>query len=312
MNRKLIALTLLIALLSALILSACAAGGSSETMNYTTDSDAASRDYYSNGAGGMPSVSEEMMAPAEAPVTSNASVERIVIKNASLQISVDDPEASMARISQMAEEMGGYIVSANMYQTYRADGAEVPAASLTIRVPAEKLAEAMNRIKAETTQPVRSENISSQDVTAEYTDLQSRLRNLEAAESQLQEIMDKAVKTEDVLNVYSQLVSIREQIEVIKGQIKYYEQSAALSSINIDLTATAAGQPIQVGGWQPEGTVRDAIQSLIYAFQALVDFLIWLVLFALPMLIVIIIPVWVVILLIRRWRRSRRKPTPSA
>jgi hypothetical protein len=79
---------------------------------------------------------------------------------------------------------------------------------MTIRVPAERLDEALVTIKAETDQPIISENHSSQDVTAEYTDLNSRLTNLQAAEKQLQEIMAEAIKTEDVLSVYSQLVSV--------------------------------------------------------------------------------------------------------
>jgi hypothetical protein len=161
--------------------------------------------------------------------------ERLVIKNANLAISVEDPTISMETISKMAEAMDGFVVSADMYQQTLSNGVKVPQVSMTIRVPAEKLADAMATIKAETDLPVISENISSQDVTAEYTDLNSQLTNLEAAEKQLQEIMDSANRTEDVLAVYSQLVSVREQIEVIKGQMLYYERSAALSAITIQL-----------------------------------------------------------------------------
>ena len=81
---------------------------------------------------------------------------------------------------------------------------------------------------------------------------QARL-NLEEAEAQLQEIMDGAVRTEDVLNVHNQLVFVREQIEVIQGQIQYFEQSAAFSMISIELVADAAVQPLNIGGWQPAG-----------------------------------------------------------
>ena len=155
---------------------------------------------------------------------SAASVDRLVIKNATLSIAVNDPLKSMDTISRMAETMGGFVVSADMSQQYLSNGIKVPQVSMTIRVPAERLAEALATIKAETDQPIISENNSSQDVTADYTDLNSRLTNLQAAEKQLQEIMASANKTEDVLSVYSQLVSVREQIELIKGQMKYYEE----------------------------------------------------------------------------------------
>jgi hypothetical protein len=235
-------------------------------------------------------------------------VERLVIKNANLSLYVDDPTTVVAKISQMAEHMGGFVVSSNLYQTRLESGLEVPHASITVRVPAERLNEAMESIKAETKLPVVNETVSSQDVTSEYTDLQSRLHNLEAAEEQLQQIMDAAVKTEDVLNVYSQLTLVREQIEIIKGQMKYYEQSAALSSISVELTATAAQQPLTVGGWQPKGVAKDAIQALIYAMQGLANFVIWFALFILPIGLVVAL-LFFLLFLVARWlyQRLRRK-----
>jgi len=100
-----------------------------------------------------------------------ASVDRLVIKNASLSIAVNDPLKSMDTISHMAEAMGGFVVSADMYQQSLSNGVKVPQVSMTIRVPAERLDEALTTIKAETDQPIIRENESSQDVTAEYTDL---------------------------------------------------------------------------------------------------------------------------------------------
>ncbi len=244
-----------------------------------------------------------------------ASVDRLVIKNASLSIAVNDPLKSMDTISHMAEAMGGFVVSADMYQQSLSNGVKVPQVSMTIRVPAEKLDEALTTIKAETDQPIISENKSSQDVTAEYTDLNSRLTNLQAAEKQLQEIMASATKTEDVLSVYSQLVSVREQIELIKGQMKYYEQSAALSSISIQLIANAAVQPITIAGWQPAGVAKEALQSLINALQSLANFGIRLAILYLPVLLIIFVPIgliiWGIVRLVRRGRKPKVVPTPA-
>jgi hypothetical protein len=167
-------------------------------------------------------------------------------------MAVNDPQKSMENITRMADAMGGFVVSAEMYQQTLNNGSKVPQVNMSIRVPAEKLAEALTTIKTETTQPIISENETSQDVTAEYTDLNSRLVNLQAAEKQLQQIMDSAVRTEDVLSVYSQLVSVREQIELIKGQMKYYEQSAALSSISIQLLMRPSNRSRLPAGSQVE------------------------------------------------------------
>jgi len=273
-------------------------------------------------------VTEEMVyveAPAAAPAMEGdkalynmnqtaASTERLVIKNGTLSMAVDDPLLSRDNIARMAEAMGGFVVSADMYQQTLSNGVQVPQVSMTIRVPAERLDEALSAIKAETDQPIITENLNSQDVTAEYTDLSSRLVNLEAAEQQLQEIMDDANRTEDVLAVYSQLVSVREQIELIKGQMKYYEQSAALSAISIQLIANAAVQPITIAGWQPGGVAKQALQSLINALQSLANFTIRLVILYLPVLIIIFGPIaliiWGIVSLIKR-RRKAKKSLPA-
>ena len=75
----------------------------------------------------------------------------------------------------------------------------------------------------------RTRRRTGQDVTDQYVDMQSRLTAKEAAADQLTKIMQNATKTEDVLAVYTQLQQIDSDIEVLKGQIKYTEQSAALS-----------------------------------------------------------------------------------
>ena len=238
---------------------------------------------------------------------------RIVIKNGDMTIVVADPSQSMNEIAQMAESMGGFVVTANLFQRQSEGGVEIPQASITIRVPAEQFDNVLSNIRILSDRTPISENINSQDVTREYTDLQSRLRNLEATEAQLVEIMDDARQTEDVLSVYNELVRIREQIEVIKGQIQYYEQSAALSSISIELLANEAVQPLTIGSWQPGGVAKVAIQTLINTLKFLVNAAIWIVLYVLPVLLVIflmfILPVY---LLWRIWRRRRDKRKGSA
>jgi hypothetical protein len=234
--------------------------------------------------------------------------ERIVIQNASLAIVVDDPSASMNNISRLASEMGGFVVSANLYQQYLEGGLEVPRASITIRVPAERLNEALDRVKAESDQDPQSESLDSQDVTSDYVDLESRLRNLEATEAQLVQIMEDARRTEDVLAVYNELVRVREQIEVIKGQMKYIEESAALSAINTELIANEATQPLTIGGWQPEGVARNAVQALINTLQFLVNAAIWILIWVVPVLLVLYLIVFLpVSFLWKRWRKRRAK-----
>lgn len=254
--------------------------------------------------------------------SASASVERMVIKNANLSLIVKDPPSAMDAIAQMAENMGGFVVTADLYQTTTQSGKEVPRASITVRVPAEKLNQALDEIKALSKEPPQKENINSQDITAEYTDLESRLRNLKRAEEQLQEIMDQAYSTEDVLNVYQQLTQVREQIEVIEGQMKFYRESVALSAITVELIAEESIEPLTVAGWKPVGVARDALQALIDAVQFLINAAIWVVIFVLPVLLLIyvifVLPLRALWRLIRRRRKPQTAPpspppsTPTA
>jgi flagellar basal body-associated protein FliL len=243
-----------------------------------------------------------------------ADARRIVIMNASLSIVVKDPGAAMEAIDAMAKSMGGFVVSSNLSRSLLDDGTEVPAAKITVRVPAEKLTQALDNIKslvADRAKDILTEDVTGQDVTKEYTDLNSQLVNLQRAEKQLQAILDTATKTEDVLSIFNQLTQIRSQIEVIQGQIKYYEDAAAMSAVTVALRATASMQPISIGGWQPAGVARDAIQTLINFARFVVDALIWITLFCLPVILVLGLPLYFMIRGFMRWRKARKAASVS-
>lgn len=217
-------------------------------------------------------------------------LERMVIKNADLSIVVESPSETMDDINQMASDMGGYVVSSNLSQVRTERGTEVPQARITIRVPSEKLEQALDAIKQGAGR-VLSEHVSGQDVTKQYTDLESRLRHLQNAEKQLNRIMEEATDTEDVLSVYNRLVDVQEEIERVKGEMQYYEQSAALSAISVNIQANEAVQPLKIGNWQPVGVAKKAIQALINTLQFFGDAAIWLGLFVLPVLLILYFPI---------------------
>lgn len=297
--------TLILLTVTILLLSACASAAS-EVMGEPPTSEIARE--------GAISFDEEISNSVQINSTV-PQAKRLVIKNADMTIVVPDPSQSMNEIAQMAESMGGFVVTANLFQNQSESGIEIPQASITIRVPAEQFDEALSYIRSQSDRLPINENINSQDVTREYTDLESRLRNLEATEAQLVEIMDEARRTEDVLSVYNELVQIREQIEVIKGQIQYYEQSAALSSISVELLANEAVQPLTIGSWQPGGVAKVAIQTLINTLKFLANAAIWILLYVLPVLFVIflmfILPIYLVWRAWRRKREGRKENTQS-
>ena len=232
--------------------------------------------------------------------------DRVVIQTGSLTLVVTDPAARVIEIRRMAEAMGGFVVSSNVYKTaYGSEGLTADQASITVRVPAAQLDEALERIKQGAVE-VRSENISGEDVTQQYTDLQSRLRHLEAAETQLLGIMANATKPPDILAVYNQLAQVQGEIEIVKGQIQYYSESAAFSALSVELIPDEAAQPIETGSWDPKGTVKNAVESLLRALQGLADLAIWIVIYLLPVaLLAVGLPLLIIVLIVRGVRRRR-------
>jgi hypothetical protein len=233
-----------------------------------------------------------------------ADVERLIIRNAALDLVVPDTEEAVDEISDLVDELDGYIVESN---TYKYD--EGLRAQLSLRVPAESLDTALEQIRDLATD-VRRENISGQDVTEEYVDLQSNLRHLEATEDRLLDFLAEAEDTEAALEVYDRLQNIQAEIEQVKGRMQYLKQSAAMATITLDITPDALAQPIQVGGWHPEGTLRDAFESLIKVLQFLVDALIVIVVLVIPVLLVIAAPIVGLFFLVRaiiRRRKARKK-----
>ncbi len=244
---------------------------------------------------------------------SEAAVERVVIKNAELSIVVDDPAAAMKYIVDLAEGQGGFVVNSYLYKTYTANGIEVPAANITVRVPSDNLTKSLDNIKAlvkDGNTDILNETVSGEDVTREYTDLQSRLRNLENAADQLQKIMDEAYKTDEVLTVYNRLVQVQEEIEVLKGQIKYYDEASRLSSIAVTIQAQESVQPLTIGKWQPQGIARDALQALLNALKFIASALIWIVIYVIPVLAIIFVPIWLVARFFIRRSKKRKALKP--
>lgn len=266
---------------------------------------------------------EKLAAPDAAamavdPAAASAQfADRLVTYNASITLVVDDPAASMQKAAAIAAEFGGFVVSSNIYQVppdmpeprtpfedSRAQPSKVSGvmqASLTMRVPAERRVQATERLR-QLALDVRGESLSGQDITQEFSDLSARLRNLEAAETRLMAIMEGAATTIDVLAVYRELVTIREQLEIIRGQKQYLEQSAKMSLISVELLPSAGAQPVDVDTWQPLQVLKQSLAALLNGLQGLVNWVIYILIAVLPLVLLVVVPAW---LLVRRWRRNR-------
>ena len=234
---------------------------------------------------------------------------RMVQKSASITITVADPANSQKQIAELTEKMGGFVVSSSASQEYYNDNVYLPKAYLTIRVPAERLNEMLEYIEDQTADPsrdVRNKTISGVDITSEFVDTNSRLASLEKTLTKLYEILDTAETAEETMLVYSDIANTEQEIEVLKGQINYMQESVALSSINVTINSVRPAPSVTVKKWQPWETVKDAFEVLLETGKDVINGVIYFVIVGIPVLLIIAIPVILIILIIKTIRKSIR------
>ncbi|MBD3208613.1 MAG: DUF4349 domain-containing protein [Candidatus Nealsonbacteria bacterium] len=221
---------------------------------------------------------------------------RLVVKTGTINMIVEDINGSIAKIVQYTEEKSGWVVNSRATESE-----EVPSGTIAIRVPAGIFGEAMDYFKG-LAERVTYEGTSGRDVTEEYIDLQSRLRNLEAAEQQLLEIMERSGTIPEVLSVQRELTSTRNQIEQIKGRMQYLEESAEMSTISINLALSEELLPIPPAEkWRPAYVIKSAWSSLLGSLRSISYFLIWIGVYA-----IIWVPLGIIVWRIKRFLKKRK------
>ena len=222
-----------------LVLTACAEGGY-EGYNTTTPGAIPSpmapmepgKEYY-----------DEESWQSDATGEPAVPTERMIIRNADMSLVVEDVTETRDEIETLAANLGGWVVESNIYGEE-----EEMRGWVSIRVPSSKFEQALSELRALAVR-VSSESTSTQDITEEYVDLESRLRNAEATESQYLSLLDTAEEVEDILTIYEALSRIRYEIEQIKGRMQYLEQLSAMSLISINLTPEVSLGPLVRPGW---------------------------------------------------------------
>ena len=163
---------------------------------------------------------------------------RIIVRTVEMALEVPDVAESVDAVGDMADELGGWVVSSDRSRRHRG--------SISVRVPAERLDEAIGRLRGMASE-VNAEVSTSRDVTDEYIDTTARLTNLEATESALIALLGKAGEVDDLLKVQQELTRVQEQMEVLQGRIKFLEQTSAYSLINVTLELEAVEMPVDAG-----------------------------------------------------------------
>lgn len=154
---------------------------------------------------------------------------RMIVRTAEIALVVNDVAAALGRVADLAESLGGYVVSS---KSWKED--ERLIGIITFRVPAEDFGDAMGSLHRMAVD-VNYEETLAKDVTEEYVDLNAKLKNLEATEEQYLRLMEKAERVEDILDIQRQISKTRGNIEQTKGRMQYLERTSATSLIRVQL-----------------------------------------------------------------------------
>jgi hypothetical protein len=247
-------------------------------------------------------------APAEAATRApqafkaeKAPAPRMIVRNATMSIVVADTGKAVDQVTRSVEAIGGYVSGSEVWRE-----GELLRARLTLRVPSAKLTPALAAIRS-ASRRVEHETVGSEDVTQEYVDLESRLRNLEATENELRELLGtvrrNARKASEILEVHQQLVSIRGEIEVAKGRLQQLSAAASMSKIDLEVVPDAITRPVTEKLWEPLVVVKDASRALLGALRNLTSAAIWIVIYIVPLCGILALALAALVAIARRLRR---------
>ncbi|MGC4086948.1 MAG: DUF4349 domain-containing protein [Polyangiaceae bacterium] len=243
-------------------------------------------------------------APPTAAAATQAAVSeqrlRQVIQKAELSFEVASPSDALGRATHIAESLGGFVADSNSVASEHS--ALTEQVRLTLRVPVENFSKALRELRT-LSAGGGSEQVSSDDVSEEWMDLDARLKTQRALETQFLEILKRAEKVEDALHVEREIATVRTEIERMEGRRRFLAREVALSTIQVSFNRQ---QPLISASWR---AVRDSVReagatsvnvsaySLMFALRTVSIMLPLALLFGLPGLLS-----WK---LYARWRRQR-------
>ena len=167
-------------------------------------------------------------APPKSGDDANAAARRKIIYNGSVALVVDDFTKADTRITELADEHGGFISEFREDRTY----GEQRAGHWSIRVPIDRFTQFMDKIVELGVAEARQ--VNAQDVTEEYVDLEARLVNQRRIEERLLTLLaEKAGELKDVIELEVKLGEVREQIERMEGRLRYLTDRVTLATLTI-------------------------------------------------------------------------------
>jgi hypothetical protein len=192
-----------------------------------------------------------------------------VIKTADVRVEVarESFREALTEAVRAAGSAGGYVLTSEVGK-----GRNARSGTITLRVPSERFETTLEKLKS--LGETRNESVTGEDISEEFVDLESRLRNLEAQEAVLLRLMNRAQTVSGTIRVQRELSGVQLQIERLRGRIRFLEDQASFSTITARFTEKGAAAP-QRGGTIAKawGEARAAAAAVIAAVIVSAGFL---------------------------------------
>ncbi|MBP1992805.1 DUF4349 domain-containing protein [Paenibacillus eucommiae] len=227
---------------------------------------------------------------------------RKLIYQANLVMRVKDYTTAQTELRDLVALSGAYILQFSENTNNGERGGH-----FTIKVGANGFTSLLDGL--EKISPSLQRSVNGQDVSEEYVDLESRLKAKQAVEARLLAFMEKATKTDDLLAFSNQLAKEQEEIEKIKGRMRYIDQNVAFSTIELRMyQQTGSGSHLNSGQLALGDRLQNALNTSLNVLAAVLQGILVFLAAALPVLLVAAI-ILVPVLYFRRGRKQRLAET---
>ena len=296
----------------ALLLPGCGAGSKSDSYAMATTEmeeeaayDYATDDIYLNETA---SYAEEAEVETAEAGSGNSEIQvkdtsRKLIKNVNMEVETEEFDVLMVTITEKTESFGGYVESSYTYNGSNYYGNSSRNASLTLRIPAEKLPAFLSAV-AECSNVI-SKNESVTDVTLQYVDMKSHKEALETEQARLIELLEQAESVEDIITIESRLSEVRYQIESMESQLRTMDNQVSYSTVYLNVNEVKKLTPVkEQTTWEKIST--GFMDSLEGVGRGIKNFFIGLIV-NLPYLVVWAVVITLIVLFIKLIRKARKK-----
>ena len=240
--------------------------------------------------------------------------DRKIIRNADITIEVPSTTDAQHRVTSIAEAHGGFVVTSEAKQRESNDtGQRMLDIKLVVRVPSNQFGTAFDEIK-QLAGNTPAEQVTSQDVTEDFIDLEARIKTQKALEVQFLEIMRQAHKIEDALEVQRQIAEVRTEIEKLEGRKRFLENRSSLSTINVNIQTPKPVITVTQSGFGH--SLRKAVSDSITLASDMVLFFARFLIMMVPVFLFVFLPIGLgvryVVRRAKRMRLAQALATPAA